>query len=75
MSVDEMYEVIEVCIKGGKPNPTKLAQITAALRAAEEMYKGYVILERQARQCGFLDSRDHEKLLQAWDVATKEEKI
>lgn len=38
-------------------------------KVGQDMYRGYTILERQARQCGFLDSTEHEKLLGAWDAA------
>jgi hypothetical protein len=70
MNVDEMIRFLKGCTSVGQYPPS---QIEAALRAAEKMYKGYVILERQARQCGFLDSQDHERLLRAWDAAVKEE--
>lgn len=46
--------------------------IIDALKAAQDMHKGYTILEQQARQCGFVDSREHEVLLKAWDAVTKE---
>jgi hypothetical protein len=51
----------------------KLDNIIAALKAGQAMYNGYTILERQGRQCGFLDSTEHGKLLTAWDAATKED--
>jgi hypothetical protein len=76
MSIDEMIEEIEThkysCYPVYGLDDDIGKRIIAALRAAEGMYKGYSILERQGRQSGFLDSRDHEKLLRAWDEATKE---
>jgi hypothetical protein len=72
MSIEEMIRVLE-----GEEEylwSWHKEAIVEALKAGQALYKGYTILERQARQCGFLDSRDHEKLLQAYDAALKGEK-
>ena len=67
MSVDEMIEYI-----GNEIYSIEMFErIKAALNAAQDMHNGYTILERQARQCGFLDSMEHEKLLKAWEAATE----
>jgi hypothetical protein len=70
MTIEEMCEFVRVITNNEHLFQEGDAIITA-LKAAQAMHKGYTILERQGRQCGFLDSRDHEKLLKAWEVATE----